>query len=79
MLLKTTGGELCNVLLEKIISLVFDELKVTFQIFAQAEIFVKSLLRAAVVMLGSFPTAVRQVSSAKSSPSHSRSLRISLM
>ena len=66
-------------LLEKIISLDFEVLKETFQMFAQLEILTKSLLSAAEVRFGSLPNAVRQVSSAKRRQSHSRSSKISFM
>ena len=77
--LNKIGGELLSVLLENIISFDLEALYVTFHILAQAEILSKSLLMAAVVKFGSLPTAVKQVSSANSKPSHSKSLRISLM
>ena len=62
--LKSTGGELNKVLLEKIISLDLPGLKVTFQVWAQAEIFARSLHRMSAVSAGSFALAKRQVSSA---------------
>ena len=64
-LFNITGGELLVTLLEKMISLDFEALNETFQIFAQLEILTKSLFSAAEVRFGSLPTAVRHVSSAK--------------
>ena len=78
-LLSMTGGELLRALVEKIISFDFEVLKDTFHVEAQFDILAKSLLSAAVVILGSFPIAVRQVSSAKSRQSHSRSFKMSFM
>ena len=52
--LNINGGELFNILLEKIISLVFPALNVTFHLRAQIEILFKSLLSCSAVSAGSY-------------------------
>ena len=54
-----------NILLEKIISLVFKALNFTFHLVAQMEIFSKSEFKILAVSEGSDPVAKRLVSSAK--------------
>ena len=77
--LKIRGGELFNTLFEKIKSLDFSALKVTFHNFAQLEILTKSLFSISAVSEGSFPLAKREQSSAKSKISLSNPDTMSLM
>ena len=65
LLFNISGGELLRNLLEKIMSLDFEELKVTFHFCAQFEIFSKSLFKICAVSAGSDPVANKEVSSAK--------------
>ena len=78
-LLNFSGGELFRIFFEKIISLDFPALNVTFQILFQDEIFSQSLFICAEVSDGSVPLARSVVSSAKINISLSMSATISFM
>ena len=64
-IVKFQCGELLKTLFEKIISLDFLGLNVTCHLFAQLEIFLRSLFSISDVSVGSLPEAKRVVSSAK--------------
>ena len=76
---KVKVGELFKHLLEKIISLDFLSLKVTFHLVAQAEIVKRSLFNSLAVSAGSNPDAIKDVSSAKINMWLSISLIVSLI
>ena len=72
--LSKSGGELNRYFeCEKIKSLLFPALKITFQFLAQADIFSKSLFSTFAVRAGSISEANKQVSSANNKTSDYKS------